>query len=303
MDEKNWLAARFESQRAHLSAVAFRMLGSRAEADDAVQEAWFRLSRSDTQDVENLAGWLTTVVARVCLDVLRSRKSRSEGVFDESALETAAIEEPTIDPEQEVLLANSVGPALMVVLDALAPAERVAFVLHDLFAISFDDIAGILGRSPVATRQLASRARRRVQGASTSADTDRERQRQIVGAFFAASRDGDFESLLAVLDPEIVLRADDAAVRIGGSGFGLSKEVRGAKAVANLFNGRARGARLALVNGEVGAVWIPSGKLRGAFQFKIVGQRIVEIGMIADATALDRVDVAFFDGDAAANPA
>ena len=291
MDEKNWLAERFESQRARLSAVAYRMLGSRTEADDALQEAWVRLSRSDTSEVENLAGWLTTVVARVCLDVLRSRKARSETALDESAAETAA-DEAAIDPEQEVLLADSVGPALMVVLEALAPAERVAFVLHDLFAVSFDEIAGILGRSPVAARQLASRGRRRVQGAGTGAETDRARQRQIVSAFLAASRNGDFDSLLAVLDPEILLRADTTALRLGASTMGLSGEVHGASAVANVFNGRARAAQPALVNGEPGAVWMPGGKLRAAFQFRIAGDRIVEIHVVADPSTLDGLDVA-----------
>ena len=227
MDEHDWLAERFEANRTHLRAVAYRMLGSLSEADDAVQEAWLRLSRSDTSGVENLGGWLTTVVARVCLDMLRSRKSRREEPLGAHVPEPIVSREDGIDPEHEALLADSVGLALLVVLETLAPAERLAFVLHDMFAVPFDEIAPIVGRSPAAARQLASRARRRVQGAATAPDADLTRQREVVDAFLAASRGGDFDALLAVLDPDVVLRADRAAVQAGAS-----REVRGAAAVA-----------------------------------------------------------------------
>ena len=243
MDEHEWLAERFEANRTHLRAVAYRMLGSLSEADDAVQEAWLRLSRSDTSGVENLGGWLTTVVARVCLDMLRSRKSRREEPLDAHVPEPIVSREDGIDPEHEALLADSVGLALLVVLETLAPAERLAFVLHDMFAVPFDEIAPIVGRSPTAARQLASRARRRVQGAATVPDADLTRQREVVDAFLAASRGGDFDALLAVLDPDVVLRADRAAVPAGAS-----REVRGAAAVAEqallgACPGRTTGAR------------------------------------------------------------
>src|SRR5205807_1468412 len=214
MDEKDWLAERFEAHRAHVRAMAYRMLGSMPEAEDAVQEAWLRLSRSDTGEIENLGGWLRTVVARVCLDMLRSRRSRREEPLETHQPESAADDAHRIDPEEETLLAESVGLALLVVLDTLAPAERLAFVLHDMFAVPFDEIAPIVGRSPAAARQLASRARRRVQGA-TAGGADVERRRAVVDAFLAASRGGDFAALLALLDPDIELRADAAAVAMG----------------------------------------------------------------------------------------
>src|SRR5436309_9638752 len=217
MDEHQWLAEQFEAERPHLRAVAYRMLGSLSEAEDAVQESWLHLSRSDTSDVANLGGWLTTVVARICLDMLRSRKSRHEESLDVHVPDPIASHEEGIDPEQEALLADSVGLALLVVLDTLNPAERLAFVLHDLFGVPFDEIASIVGRSPTAARQLASRARRRVQGAATAPDVDLTRQREVVDAFLAASRGGDFDALLAVLDPDVVLRADSAAVHMGSS--------------------------------------------------------------------------------------
>src|SRR5437588_7467652 len=254
MNENEWLAEQFEAYRSHLRAVAYRMLGSVAEADDAVQESWLRLSRSDTSGVKNLGGWLTTVVARVCLDMLRSRESRREESLDEQVPDPIVSREDGIDPEYEALLADSVGLALLVVLDTLNPPERLAFVLHDLFAVPFDEIAPIVGRSPTATRQLASRARRRVQAAATDSDVDLTRQREVVDAFLAASRGGDFDALLAVLDPDVVLRADRAAVHTGAK-----REVRGAPAVAETFSGRARGAKPALVDGAVGAVWAPGG--------------------------------------------
>jgi RNA polymerase sigma-70 factor (ECF subfamily) len=284
VDERDCLAERFEEKRNHLRAVAYRMLGSRSEADDAVQEAWLRLSRSDTSGVENLGGWLTTIVARVCLDMLRSRKSRGEEPL------RAREPEPTVDgvdPEQQALLADSVGLALLVVLERLAPAERVAFVLHDMFDLPFDEIAPIVGRSPTAARQLASRARRRVQGAATVPAVDRTRQRQIVDAFLAASRGGDFAALLALLDPEVVLRADDAAVQMGAS-----REVRGAAAVANTLSGRARAAQPALVDGAVGLVWAPGGEPRVAFGFTIARGKVVAIDLVADPERLRQLDLA-----------
>jgi RNA polymerase sigma-70 factor (ECF subfamily) len=293
MDDEEWLAERFKSHRTYLQAVAHRMLGSEAEAEDALQEAWLRLSRSGAHEVENLAGWLTTVVARVCLDVLRSRKSRPEDPLGPDVPDTMANNERGIDPEHEVMVADSVGPALLVVLDTLAPAERLAFVLHDMFAVSFDEIASILGRSPTAARQLASRARRRVQGASVPADVDRTREREVVSAFLAASRDGDFDALLTVLDPGVVLHADGAAVR-----WGVPGEVCGASAVASTFKGRAQAARLALVNGAVGAAVVVGGQLRVAFCFAISRGKVIEVKLIADSTSLGELDVAFLHENA-----
>src|SRR6266545_657087 len=248
MERHEALAERFEANRSHLTAVAYRMLGSLHEADDAVQEAWLRLNRSDTSGVDNLRGWLTTVVARVCLDMLRSRKSRREEPLAAHALEPNATGAEALDPEQEALMTDSVGLALLVVLDKLAPAQRVAFVLHDVFAMPFDDIAAVVGRSPAAVRQLASRARRRVQGSAVP-DADLERQREVVNAFLAASRGGDFEALLAVLDPEVLFRADASAVYPGSP-----REMRGAAAVATRAFKGARDAELALVDGAVGLV-------------------------------------------------
>jgi len=292
MDEHEGLAGRFEAMRPRLRAVAYRMLGSRSEADDAVQEAWLRLSRSETGGVDNLGGWLTTVVARVCLDMLRSRKSRREDPLDAHSSEPIGSAEEGIPPEHEVLLADSLGLALLVVLETLAPAERVAFVLHDMFDLPFDEIAPIVGRSPTATRQLASRARRRVKGAGAAPEADRTRQREVVDAFLAASRGGDFDALLALLDPDVVLRADRAAVRTGAS-----REVRGAAAVAGTFSGRARAAQQAIVNGAVGLVWAPNGRPRVAFGFTIVGGKIVEIDLVADPERLGQLDLAILKGD------
>jgi RNA polymerase sigma-70 factor (ECF subfamily) len=285
MDEHDWLAERFEADRTHLRAVAYRMLGSVSEADDAVQEAWLRLSRSGTDGVENLGGWLTTVVARVCLDMLRSRASRREDPFGEQVPEPIASREEAIDPEHEAVLADSVGLALMVVLDTLAPAERVAFVLHDMFGVPFDEIAPILRRTPAAARQLASRARRRVGGA-TVPDADRSRQRAVVDAFLAAARGGDFDALLAVLDPDVVVRADPAAVLTGAS-----EEVRGAPAVADTFSGRARAARPALVEGTPGLVWMQHGRPQMVFDFTIADGKVVEIDLIADPERIGELDL------------
>jgi RNA polymerase sigma-70 factor (ECF subfamily) len=290
MDDHDWLAERFEEHRAHLRAVAYRMLGSAAEADDAVQEAWLRLSRSGAGGVENLGGWLTTVVGRVSLDLLRTRRSRREDPLGTHLPDELPGGQPGADPEQEALLADAVGPALLVVLETLAPAERLAFVLHDLFAVPFDEIAVILGRSGAATRQLASRARRRVQGAPAAPGADPGRQRAVVDAFLAASRDGDFDALVALLDPEVVLRADPAAVQAGAAA-----EVRGAPAVAGTFSGRARFARPALVDGAAGAVWAPGGQPRVVFGFTIAGGMITRIDLVADPERLRRLDLAVLD--------
>ena len=290
MDEHDWMAERFEEHRTHLRAVAYRMLGSRTEADDAVQESWIRLSRSGASGVENLGGWLTTVTARVCLDMLRSRRSRREEPVGVEVPEPAASRQDAAGPEQEVLLADSVGLALLVVLEALAPAERVAFVLHDMFDMPFDQIGPIVGRSPAAARQLASRARRRVQGSAATPDADLARQREVVGAFLAASRGGDFAALVAVLDPEVVLRADAAAVRTGAS-----EEVHGAAGVAGTFSGRARAAQPALVNGAAGAVWAPGGRPRVVFGFTISGGKIVAIDLLADPERIRQLDLVVLD--------
>jgi RNA polymerase sigma factor (sigma-70 family) len=289
MNEADWLAERFEEQRAHLRAVAYRMLGSQAEADDAVQNSWLRLSGADTSAVENLAGWLTTVVARECLKMLRSRRGRREEPLADPVTEPPGSEHDADDPEGAVLLADAVGPALMVVLDTLAPAERLAFVLHDIFAVPFDDIAPILERSPVATRQLASRARRRVQGATPPRQVDLARQRRVVDAFLAALREGDFDALVTVLDPEVVLR-DDSAGLPGGAAT-----MRGAHAVgayALKFSRGARFVRPALVDGTPGlAIRLP-GRLIGALGFTVDGDTITTIDMISDRGRLRHVDLA-----------
>ena len=291
MNQYDLLAHQFEEHRAHLRAVAHRMLGSPSEADDAVQEAWLRLGRSGAGGVENLGGWLTTVVARVCLDMLRARRSRREESLGPRVLEPIAARADGGDPEQEALLADAVGPALLVVLDALAPAERVAFVLHDLFAVPFEEIAPIVGRSPTAARQLASRARRRVRGQSTAMDSDVDptSRRKVVDAFLAASRAGEFEALLAILDPEVVLRADNAGVALGAwSG------VRGAPDVARRFAG-VRGARPARMNGAAGAVWAPGGQPRVAFVFTVTHDKIMAIDLVADPEHLRQLDPVILD--------
>jgi len=287
MNEHEWLAEQFEANRSHLQAVAYRMLGSLSEADDAVQESWLRLSRSDTSGVENLGGWLTTVVARICLDMLRSRNARREESLEASMPEPIPSQQGGIDPEQEALLADSVGLALLVVLDTLNPAERLAFVLHDIFAMSFDEIAPIVERSPTATRQLASRARRRVREAATEKDADLTYQREVVDAFLAASRAGNFEALLAVLDPDVVFRHDPTAVPAGAS-----REVRGASDVARQFSGRAQGARAALVNGSVGIVVARHGQLFLVLNLTLSGGKIAEINVVADPARLRQLDLA-----------
>jgi RNA polymerase sigma factor (sigma-70 family) len=294
MNERDVLADRFEANRTHLRAVAYRMLGSVSEADDAVQEAWLRLSRrSDPDELENLRAWLTTVVARVSLDMLRSRKSRREDPLDTHMPEPIVSREDGMDPEHEALLADSVGLALQVVLETLTPAERLAFVLHDMFAVPFDEIAPIVDRSPAAARQLASRARRRVQGAAPEPDPDLSRQREVVDAFLAASRGGDFEALLAVLDPDVVLRVDQGALRPGGS-----RLVRGARSVvgeASRYAHLARFARPALVNGAAGLVVAPAGRPFAVIGFTVARGRIAEMDILADPKRLAELDLTVLD--------
>lgn len=309
--DQELLAHRFEADRIRLRGVAYRMLGSMAEAEDAVQEAWLRLDRADTSEVANLSGWLTTVVARVCLDQLRSRKSRREdpvgvGLAEDDAAAAApgsldasgalGGEAPAGggDPAQEAELADSVGLALLVVLDTLTPAERLAFVLHDLFAVSFDEIAPIVDRTPAAARQLASRARRRVQTSPRAeGDADRSRQRAVVDAFLAASRGGDFEALLTVLDPDVVFRGDQAAVTLGGPA-----ELRGAQAVAQSFCGRADAAFPALLDGQVGLVVVPKpGHVLLVLRVTLAHDgRIAGLDAVADPTSLDAMDLVRLDG-------
>jgi len=287
MDETEWLADRFEQHRTRLRAVAYRMLGSLAEADDAVQDAWLRLSRSDAEQIDNLGGWLTTVVARECLHVLRSRRHRREDSFGVHLPDPIITPDGDLDPEQEALLADSVGLALLVVLESLSPAERLAFVLHDMFELPFEEIAPVVGRTPTAARQLASRARRRVKGAAIpTPDADLARQRQVVEAFFAAARAGDFDALVQVLDPDIVLRADLGAAR-------RPAIFRGVEAVAKLAKA-PRGARLhpALINGAVGVVITLDGQPFSVLAFTIVNDKIVEIDGIRDPDRVQRITAA-----------
>ena len=277
------LAEQFESQRSRLHTLALRVLGGSAEADDAVQETWLRLARTDVSDVANLGGWLTTVCARICLDHLRSRSSRREAPLPDE--DDAVL---TRTPEDDAVMSDSVGVAMMVVLDTLAPAERLAFVLHDMFAVPFDEIAGMLGRTTTATRQLASRARRRVQGTDTKPDVDRARQREVVNAFLAAARNGEFEALVALLHPDVAIRADAATVSMGG----VEAEMVGAEAVATRFNGGARALRVTLLDGYAGALWMHRGETRVVFGFTIEDGRIVEIEMLADPDVLPTLDLA-----------
>jgi RNA polymerase sigma-70 factor (ECF subfamily) len=294
------LAARFEEQRGHLRAVAYRMLGSLSESEDAVQEAWLRLSRSDTAEVQNLAGWLTTVVGRICLDVLRLRTSRREDPLDVTVHVPDPIvsREGAIDPEQEAMLADSVGLAMLVVLDTLSPAERLAFVLHDLFAVPFDEIAPIVGRAPAATRQLASRARRRVQDSSPVLTSDPTRHRKVVSAFQSASRGGDFEALLALLDPDVVLRADTGALALSGQ-----RLLRGARAVASqalMYQRFAQFSRLVLVNGVAGLVTAPEGEVFSIMAFTVTEDRITSIEILADPERIRGLDLPPLDSLATA---
>jgi RNA polymerase sigma-70 factor (ECF subfamily) len=294
MDENEWLAQRFQEHRPHLRAVAYRMLGSLTEADDAVQESWLRLSRADTDDVRNLGGFLTTIVARVCLNMLRTRTSRREEPLDAHVPDPIVSPSTGPDPEQQVLLADSVGLALLVVLQTLTPAERLAFVLHDMFGMAFDEIAPIVDRSPTAARQLASRARRRVQG--TEPESDPVRQHEVVDAFLAAARAGDFEALVAVLAPDVVLRADGGA---SAAGVGPSTVVRGAEQVATQalsFARFAQFARHALVNGAAGLVNVVEGRPRAVMGLTVRDGRIVEINILADPERLSRIDLTVLDG-------
>jgi RNA polymerase sigma factor (sigma-70 family) len=292
------LSTQFEENRPRLRAVAYRMLGSASEAEDAVQETWLRLTRADADAVDNLSGWLTTVVTHVCLDMLRARKTRDQHAAPAAAEGIVAASGPS-DPEREVLLADAVGSAMMVVLDTLSPAERVAFVLHDLFAFSFEEIGAIVGRSAAATRQLASRARRRVQGAG-GREEELPSQREVAQAFMAASRDGDLDAVLAVLDPDVVLRVDAVAVKAAAANAArgaprLVPEVHGAADVARVFLGSAQVARPVLVDGTPGAAWAPGDRPRAVWTFKVEQGRIVEVQFIADPKAMARLEVLLVD--------
>lgn len=285
------LTAVFEANRRRLQSMAYRMLGSLTEAEDAVQETWIRLNGSDPERIENLAGWLTTVLSRVCLGVLRTRRARPEEpiVADDAAHDG-------LSPEEEAVLADTMGPALLLVLDTLTPAERLAFVLRDLFALPFEDIAPIVGRSPVAARQLASRARRRVQGTEELPAGDRRRQQEVVDAFLAASRQGDYDALIALLDPDAVLRADRSAVEMSAANRArgapvLAPVVRGARDVAAALVGRATAAKSASIEGTPGAAWIAGGRPRAAFAFRVVGGTIHEIEIVTDPSVVAALDI------------
>lgn len=285
MDEH--LAAQFEAHRQRLQSVAYRMLGSFTDAEDAVQETWVRLDRVDADTIDNLGGWLTTVLSRICLGLLRTRRGHPEEPMTGDEPEPGE----TTGPEEETVLADSLGPALLVVLDSLGPAERLAFVLHDLFAVPFEDIAPIVDRSPAAARQLASRARRRVQGIDETRPGDRRRAQAIVEAFLAASRKGEFDTLVSLLDPEAVLRADRAAVKNASANRDrgaplLEPEVRGGRAVAGVLVGRAAAAEIALIDGVPGAVWAPGGKPRAVFAFRVIGDQITEIEIVTDPSVV-----------------
>jgi RNA polymerase sigma factor (sigma-70 family) len=287
------VTAQFQASRPRLQSLAYRMLGSLTDAEDAVQETWIRLSRSDAEGIDNLGGWLTTVLSRVCLGMLRTRGTHREELLDP--------EQPELDaagPEEQAVLADTLGPALMVVLDSLSPTERLAFVLHDLFAVPFEDVGAIVGRSPAAARQLASRARRRVQGSHLNA-VDRVLQREVVEAFLAASRRGDFEALVGLLDPDAVLRADRSAVEAAAANRQkgapiLAPETRGASAIAAALSGRATAARPAMIEGAPGAVWAPDGRPKAVFAFRVIGETVAEIEIVTDpaVVAALRVELA-----------
>ena len=287
MDEESRLTERFEESRPHLLAVAYRMLGSASEAEDAVQETWLRLDRTDTSEVANLRGWLTTVVSRVCLDMLRARKTRGDDSIEQDSGGGAAVRSRAVDPEEEAVLARSVGLALLVVLETLSPPERVAFVLHDLFDLDFKDIAAILDKSEDAARQLASRARRRVRGGDAPVPADVTRQYALVDAFLAASRGGDFETLLTMLHPDVVFRADSAAMR-----GGPARQVRGAQAVAGFYRGRAQGAGAAILDGRPGIVVAPLGQLMMVIRLEFDGDVIAAIDVTAEPEALRALEIA-----------
>jgi RNA polymerase sigma factor (sigma-70 family) len=305
VDRETWLTERFEENRPRLRGVAYRLLGSRSEAEDAVQEAWLRLQRTNTATVENLDGWLTTVVSRVCLDMLRSRKSRREEPIDAQVVEPGVMRGGGADPEGEAVLADSVGVALLVLLDTLTPAERLAFVLHDLFAMPFEEIGSILGRSPDAAKQLASRARRRVRGAPASSDADKARQREVVEAFLKAARTGDLEGLLAVLDPDAVLRIDGAA-RIAFGAKDAANTVRELKGTAMWakqlvafsaglrFATYVRFVQLALIDGSVGVIVAPFGRMSRVLIFTFAGDKVTRIEVIGDAARLRELEIVAF---------
>jgi len=293
MNERDLLAARFEEHRAHLKAVAYRMLGSLSEAEDAVQEAWLRLSRSDTSEVANLGGWLTTVVGRVCLDMLRSRTARREEPLERGLPDPVVSRADGVDPEQEALVADSVGLALLVVLQSLSPAERLAFVLHDMFGVPFEDIAPIVGRTPTAARKLASRARGRVRGAVPEPDPDPRRQRAVVEAFLAASRGGDFDALVAVLHPDVVVRVEG-----GAAGPGVVKVIRGAAEAARqalIYAQRAGSVYPALVNGAAGLVSTRDGRPFSVLSFTVSDGKIVAVDVLADPERLSALDLTVLD--------
>jgi RNA polymerase sigma-70 factor (ECF subfamily) len=293
MTEQQWLTTRFDEHRGRLAALAYRMLGSRSDAEDAVQEAWLRASRAEIDEVMNPAGWLTTIVARVCLNMLESRRARREdpaGAAPPESADPHASAQPA-GPEDQALLGDSIGLALMIVLDTLTPAERLAFVLHDVFDVSFGEIGDIIDRSPAAARQLASRARRRVRGAEVASDATLSRKRDIVAAFLAAAHGGDFAALLALLDQGAVLVADPTAIQMGALG-----EARGADAVATVFAGRAKGARLALVDGVPAAVWSHRGQVKVVFAFNLSeDEKITSIAMDADPDRLRELDIVFLN--------
>ncbi|NEN86924.1 sigma-70 family RNA polymerase sigma factor [Paenibacillus elgii] len=285
MNEQVGLANTFEAYRNHLQAVAFRLLGSLSEAEDAVQEAWLRLSRADGKGIENMGGWLTTVVSRICLDMLRSRKSRREESIETHLPDALTSQENIIDPEQEAVLADSVGIALLVVLGNLNPAERITFVLHDVFSMPFTEIAPIVGKSESATRQLASRARRRIRGAKAMPEADFDHQRNVVQAFLAAAHSGDFDTLVAALDPDVILRDDRQT--------GSSRVTRGAIPLAKQVSGRAqKAAQLALVNGQVGIIAAPRGRLLYVLQFTVNHGKITEVDLISDPERISQLDLA-----------
>lgn len=292
MDEQIWLVKQFEEHRPRLLQVAYRMLGTQGEAEDAVQESWLKLSRADTSEVMNLGGWLTTVVARVCLDMLRARKARRENLVGlevpDSKVDAGAAE---IDPEQEALLADSIGPALIIVMETLSPAERVAYVLHDVFDVPFDEVALVLGRSTVAARQLASRARRRVRLVTSEAGAEREKQREIVEAFLAAAREGDFESLLALLSPGVAVRADSHAVRLGAL-----EELTGSRAVADRFVRYAKRIQFAFVDGTAALAAFQNGEPRLVLLIAIENQKIARVDMVADPARLSVFEIALLEG-------
>lgn len=293
MTSKNeWLAKNFEENRPHLKGVALRILGSPGEAEDAIQEAWLRLTRSDSEAVENLGAWLTTVVARICLDMLRSKKAHAEEPVEEYTAE--GIDEAT--PERDVIIADAIGPALLIILEALTPQERVAFVLHDLFDLSFEEIAPIVDRTEAATRQLASRARRKVRGAKDVSRDDRDSQRQIVAAFLTASRDGNFTALLELMNPNAVLRADTLAVKVAQKNQAkgaptFESETHGSQKIAEIFKGRAKGAQIAFINGMACGTWAPNGKPVVVFQFGIENGKIATIDVVMEPESLKKLEI------------